>query len=380
MNKHVVIAIPVLLVGGTEIQTISLVRVLTSGGYLVSVCCYYEYDESMVREVEAAGARIILMKLDRKDGILHLMRNLVPVFRKLNPDIAHIQYIAPGFMPVLAARLSGIKTVFATVHQPGSPYGWHAKFLLRLAARLCTVFFCNSRAVEESWFGDGQLFNPNTFDERRKHFTIYNAIDIDGISEIVSGVNREELKQSLGAGDKPVVGIIARLREEKGHIILLEAMAEVIKTIPDVVLLAVGDGPDRKELEERSTSLGIADHVVWAGQKRNEDVFRLYAVMDVVAVPSLFEGFGLSAAEAMAAGVPVVGTKVGGLVEVIGDKLTGIFVKEGSNEELATALIELLSHPEQAKAIGQQGYERIKEHFSPERFSESIISLYRCYS
>ena len=91
MNKHVVIAIPVLLVGGTEIQTISLIRVLNARGYLVSVCCYYEYDESMVREVEAAGARAILMRLDRKDGLLHLARNLVRIFREINPDIAHIQ-------------------------------------------------------------------------------------------------------------------------------------------------------------------------------------------------------------------------------------------------------------------------------------------------
>jgi glycosyltransferase involved in cell wall biosynthesis len=170
------------------------------------------------------------------------------------------------------------------------------------------------------------------------------------------------------------------MSKEKGHIILLKAMADVIKTIPDVILLVVGDGPDRKELEEQASSLGIADHVVWAGQKMSEEVFRLYAIMDVVAIPSFFEGFGLSAAEAMAAGVPVVGTKVGGLVEVIVDGLTGIFVKEGNTEGLATALVELLSHPDQAKAMGQRGYERIKAHFSPERFRESTISLYRCYS
>jgi glycosyltransferase involved in cell wall biosynthesis len=381
MNKHVVVAIPVLFVGGTEIQTLSLIRVLTSKGYLVSACCYYEYDEGMVREVQEAGARIILLKLDRKDGLLCLTENLVRVFRELNPDMAHIQYIAPGFIPVLAARIAGIKTIFATVHQPGHPYGWYAKLLLRLAARICTVFFCTSRAVEESWFGDSQLFDPHTYNGRRRHCTIYNSIDVDRITEIVNSVDRKELKQSVGAGDNLMVGIVGRLRKEKGHSILLEAMVQVIKAIPNAVLLAVGDGPDRQKLEEQASALGIARHVLWVGQKKCEEVFRLYAIMDVAAVPSLFEGFGLSAAEAMASGIPVVGTRVGGLTEVIEDGVTGILVREGkSNEDLSAALIDILSNPEKARAMGRRGHERVRERFSPERFRESMISLYRRYS
>ncbi|MGD1074625.1 MAG: glycosyltransferase, partial [Thermodesulfovibrionales bacterium] len=223
INSHVVIAIPVLFVGGTEIQTLDLVKVLKSGGYQVSVCCYYEYDDSMVQEIQAAGARAILMGLDRTDGLFHLARKLMGLFKELNPDIVHVQYIAPGLVPVVAARLSGISTVFATVHQPGHVYGRKAKLLVRVAARLCSAFFCNSRAVEESWFGDSALFTSEDLDERRRHFTVYNGVDIDQISEIVNAVDRNELKHSLGMGDNPVVGIVARLRSEKGHTILLAA-------------------------------------------------------------------------------------------------------------------------------------------------------------
>lgn len=377
-NRHVVIAIPVLRVGGTEIQTLNLVKVLKSGGYQVSVCCYFEYDDQMIREMEAVGAHVILMKLNREEGLLRVARNLIGLFKKLNPDIVHIQYIAPGFIPVLAARMVGINTVFATVHQPGRTYGWNAKLLLRIAARLCTAFFCNSRAVEESWFGDSELFDPQGYKSGRKHFTIYNAIDINRLSEIVGSVDREEMRHSLGMGKGPVVGVVARLRAEKGHASLLEAMVVVIKKIPEAILLVVGDGPDREKLEQQAHALGIAGHVLWLGQKNPAEVFRLYAIMDVLAVPSFFEGFGLSAAEAMAAQVPVVATRVDGLPEVIEDGVSGYLVKAGDGKELTGAMTDLLLDSAKAKAMGHRGHAYVKANFSLEQFKELMILVYGC--
>ncbi|HAM52391.1 MAG TPA: hypothetical protein DCP92_17475 [Nitrospiraceae bacterium] len=375
-NKHVVIAIPVLFVGGTEIQTLNLVTVLKSGGYQVSVCCYYEYDDSMVEEVQAAGAHVMLMKLNREDGLVNLFKKLRHLFSELNPDIVHVQYIAPGLVPIVAAKVAGVKTVFATVHQPGRTYGWRAKFLLRTAARLCNAFFCNSRAVEESWFGNSAVLEPGTLLCKRKHYTIYNSIDLQEIGESVAGVNREELKRSLGISGKKVVGVVGRLREEKGQTVLLDAMVEVLKVIPEVMLVVVGNGPDREKLQQKAHSLGTADHVLWLGQRTPKEVFRLYAIMDIVAVPSLFEGFGLSAAEAMATGVPVVATRVDGLAEVVEDGTSGYLVHVGDSKELAGAITDLLLNPKKAKAMGQSGYGRVKENFSTDLFREVTISTY----
>lgn len=99
--------------------------------------------------------------------------------------------------------------------------------------------------------------------------------------------------------------------------------------------------------------------------------------MDVVAVPSRFEGFGLSAAESMAAGRPVVGTNIEGLSEIIQDKVTGYLVPANDRSELAKGIIKLLDDPQMAKTMGSNGYQRVKEYFSMENFSKSWLSAYR---
>jgi L-malate glycosyltransferase len=378
--NHVLIGTPVLLVGGTEAQMLSLAKVLIPARYKVSVCCYYEYDNKMVSRFKAAGVDVFLLRYNRVEGMLHLVKGLVHLFKDMKPDIVHIQYVAPGFMPVIAARLAGIKTIFATVHQPGRIYGWKAKFLVRTAAKLCTAFFCVSKSVEESWFGDSKLFDRKQLNGKRNHYTIYNTVDIDLISEIAQSVVRGDLKRSFGVDNKPVVGIVGRLRSEKGHASLLDAMSEVVNKIPEAMLVVVGDGPERSSLELRAKSLGLEHNVLWLGQKTAGEVFRLYALMDVMVVPSVFEGFSLSAAEAMAASVPVVSTRVDGLSEVVEDGVTGYLVNPGDSTALAAKIIALLLNSGAAKKLGQNGYRRVREKFSIERFKDLTLGAYRYFA
>lgn len=377
MNKSVIIAIPVLLVGGTEIQTLDFVNVLVSAGYEVTVCCYYEYDESMVSRFESTSAEVLLMKYERAKGLWHLTKGLIHLFKSMKPDIVHVQYIAPGLVPIIAAKLAGIKIVFATVHQPWSAYGLKAKMLLRTAARFCTAFFCVSKAVEESWFGDSEVLDPAHSNKKRKHFTLYNAVDVNKIESIVNSTDKEELRKSLGINGKKVVGVVGRLRWEKGQGILLKAMRTIVQSVPDTVLMVVGEGPDRDVLKKQAADLKISANIIWLGQKKPEEVNELYSIMDVVAVPSIFEGFGLVAAEAQAARLPVVGTRVDGLTEIIDDGASGYLVEAGNSTELSGAIINLLSNPEKAKTMGMKGLETVLERFSSERFGKTILGIYQ---
>ena len=379
MASHikVVIAIPVLLLGGTETQTLALVKILLLARYQITVCCYYEYDPAIVSQIEKTGARIVLMRLQRSDGMWYLVKKLRILLKEIRPDIVHVQYIAPGLVPIIAARLAEIRKIFATVHQPGRTYGLKEKLLINIALTLCTAFFCNSKAVEKSWFGDCELFTPDTTSLKRKHFTIYNSVDIDSIEKIAKNADREKIKESLDVGNKKVIGVVGRLRSEKGQALLLNAMVDVIKVFPDSMLLVVGDGPDRMSLELRAKSLGLASNILWFGQKSSEEVYRLYSIMDIVAVPSVFEGFGLVAAEAMAAGLPVVATKIDGLTEVVEDNKTGYLVPEGDSEALASALLKLLSNRTWAREMGLKGQARVRELFSMEKFSKAILGAYR---
>ena len=393
MNKIVIIAIPGLLIGGTEIQTLNLVNVLVSTGYKVTVCCYYEYEQEMVTWFETAGAKVILLKYERAKGLWYLAKGLIQLYKTIKPDIVHVQYIAPGLVPILAAKMTGVKTIFATVHQPGRVYGLKEKLLLRTAAGFCSAFFCVSKSVEESWFGNSELFDPQKANRGRRHFTVYNAVDVEMIVNIVKEADGQVIKKSLGIDGKKVLGVIGRLREEKGQAVLLDAMAEVIKTIPDAILLVVGDGPDRMSLELRAKSLGLVaeskeqraenrgmtteSNILWLGQLSPEEVYQSYSIMDVVAVPSFFEGFGLSAAEAMAAGVPVVASKVDGLTEVLEDSVTGILVPPRNSAALATAITKLFAGPEQAADMGRKGQDRVREIFSVKKFRRSMMEAYR---
>lgn len=379
MNPLVLIAIPVLLTGGTEAQTLTLVRVLAGAGYRVAVCCYHEHDQRVVEWFRVAGAEVTLLEIPRSAGLGEVLIRLLRFFRNARPETVHVQYMAPGFVPVLAARLALVPKVFATVHQPGRTHGAKARLLLRLAARFCTAFFCNSLAVEESWFGDSALLDPELARERH-HWTIYNGVDVERIATIADRTDSKALRASLGIGERTTVGVVGRLRREKGQAVLLEAMAVVVRSVPDAVLLLVGDGPDGEALRERTKCLGIAESVLFLGRQEPEEVYRLLSVMDVVAVPSLFEGFGLTAAEAMAAARPVAASAVDGLTEVVANDVTGILVPANNAPELAASLVSLLTSREMARQMGRSGQERATLHFSVQKFSELTLAAYSAYS
>ncbi len=359
-------------------QTINLVRTLVDGGYQVMVCCYYDHAACMVAAMEVAGGCVVLMGLARSDGLWHLFGKLKRFFRDERPDIVHVQYIAPGLIPILAARLARVATVFATVHQPGRTYGCKAKLLLRGATQLCAAFFCISHSVEKSWFGSSAQFNPQHVSSR-KHWTIYNAVDGKRIFRKVAETDRTALRANLDLWARPVLGIVGRLRWEKGQSVLLDAMATVLEKIPSALLLVVGDGPDREDLHRQTMQLGIMGSLRWLGQQNSDNVFQLYSIMDVLVVPSIFEGFGLVAAEAMAAGLPVVGTAVDGLAEVIVDNETGRLVPAQDSAALVDALVSLLSSPATATEMGRKGQQRVAELFSLQIFSESTLAAYAAF-
>jgi len=382
-RKQVLIATPVLLLGGTEIQMLSLVRVLSKAGHRVAICCYYESDQSVVAQFKEAGAEVFLLHLQRSNGrfgplkIWKLIRELISTFNEYQPNIVHVQYLAPGLIPIVAARLAGVHSVFATVHIAGSiAYGLKAKLLLRTAAKLTTAFMCVSQGVEKFWFGDSNLFDPEKPRSHRNHFTIYNAIDFSRITEISRGVDRNELRNSFAVNDHLVIGVVGRLTRQKGHTILLDALVEVVKKVQATMLFIIGDGPDKAQLQERAKRLGLDQYIKWFGALPQEEVFRLYTAMDVFVMPSLYEGFGLTAAEAMAVGLPVVGTRVDGLSEIINDGVTGYLLQVGDAHGLANALIDLLSNEEKRKTVGERGKERIQELFTMQHFVRSIISVY----
>src|SRR3990172_4310784 len=161
------------------------------------------------------------------------------------------------------------------------------------------------------------------------------------------------LKKDLRlAPESAVVTVVANFIHYKGHRYLLEAWRKVVEAVPGSVALLVGDGPLRPELERLARDLGIEESIRFLGSRM--DVPKLLAISDVLAHPSLEEGFCNAILEAMAAGKSVVTTSVGGNPEAVVDGLTGILVPPGDAESLAQALVGVLKDPDKARKIDRK--------------------------
>ena len=169
-------------------------------------------------------------------------------------------------------------------------------------------------------------------------------------------------------------GTVCRLTAQKGLPYGLRAFAQVAPEFPLAHLVMVGDGPQRAELEALTVELGLMDRVHFMGWQA--ETAPIFAALDVFLMPSLWEGFGLVLLEAMAQRVPVVGSRVSAIPEVVADGETGWLVPPRDVPALAAALTRLLAAPEQRAQMGAAGYARLITAFSPARMVDQTVALY----
>ena len=379
-NRHgrrVVIGIPCLLVGGTEVHTLSLGKALRSGGYDVSVCCYHEHDAGMVSTFRDSGIPVDLLNVPRAKSRIRsllaqpLARSFSQLLSRRRPDVVHIQYMTPGVTPVVVAKAVAVPRIVATVHVTASHYGSRRWIPKVVASRLCDAFICVSKTAEASFFKEPPaLFEESAWGEGRRHFTIHNCVELPA----------EQSEIGEEPSGRLCVGIVGRLDSYKGHDVLLDAMSRVIRRFENASLLCVGDGDRREALQAQAKRLGIAEHVIWAGRVPPDQVPSYLRQMDVVAMPSRpgLEGFGLAAAEAMAHGKPVVASDVDALAEVVGSGLEagGLLVPPMDSAALASALEALLSDERKRATLGAAGRQRVENLFSSKAFAERHLRLY----
>ena len=360
--KNIFVGIPCLKLGGSEVATLQMVRALIEDGHRVTVVCYYESDPVMVERYRKNGCKILFLQEKREGlkGLFRLTRRLVKLFRSGKPDVVHVQYFAPGMIPIIAARLAGICYVFATVHAAGgNGYNWKAKLMFRISAAMTTHFFCVAENTEKFWFG--------TVGGKR-HSTIHNGIDVQRFADA-------EPAEIPGLTGRPIIGIAGRIVKLKGHDCLFRAVKRLLPEFPDLQVLIIGGGPAETEFRKLSEAIGIADHLLWCGRVEPEVLPGYYKRMDVLAMPSHWEGFGLTAAEAMAAGIPVVASEVPGLCEVVGD--AGLLFPVNDDEKLAMQLTKMLAAQDHVSLYCQKGTARVQSLFSLEKQKTLWKSFYR---
>jgi len=380
LEKKALISIPCLLQGGTEIQTLNYSKALRSCGIAVEVICYFEHQESIVREFEKEGSVVKLLNYSRNLSKARLLFRLYKEFRNVKPEIVHVQYMAPGALPILAARLAGVKTIFATVHQPWTKsHGLISKIVLRIAALFTTKFISVSLIAETSWFGNASMFIESIpLKLQSQHFTIHNAVNVDRINRINNSANRAFIKRKFNlSSDTIIIGAISRLREEKGINILLEAFSSLTYQNKSVHLIIIGTGPDENKLKNEALRSHCKDQITFYGIAEWERSMEILSIMDILVVPSRFEGFGLTAAEAMAAGKPVIASDSTGLREVVENHKTGLLFPVGDALALKERIEILLNNHEVRLNLGVAGKRRVNELFSLELFTRKVKALYQ---
>lgn len=356
----ILVCIPCLMTGGTEIQTLNLVQALVAGGHRVVTVCYFEYSDDMVARFRWSGSDVVCLsstgvRVGGWRGILFLYKGLRKALKQYKPDVAHVQYMAPGAIPILLLRLLGLRQIIATAHTAADIYP--NLRLVHFIQRHCVrAFTCITELAEQSFFGSSHLYSEDTPLKRRNHFTIYNALPA-GFS----------IRRETRSFSRPVtLGVVSRLEEIKGMDLVVPAFARVRAKYPDTRLIVVGDGSLRARMLQQAQEFGCADGIEWAGRQPQERLADWYGRMDIVLMPSRSEGFGLTAIEAMANGCVVVASRIGGLPEVVRDREVGLLHTPESIDDMADKIgsleddITLLQHYSEAAMayVGQYSFER----------------------
>ncbi|MEQ1911730.1 MAG: glycosyltransferase [Vicinamibacterales bacterium] len=273
---------------------------------------------------------------------------------------AHMTWPLSCKYGMLAAVLARVPAVVATAHTRyplDDPFSSQPRLISRLVDRYMAV----SEAVA------GQLRDDFGIDTSKVE-VVHNGIDVDSLRVPRS----QALRQSLTGGRAvPVVMTVARLDAGKGHVDLLHAAA----LTPNAVFVFVGDGPLRGALETEARTAGVAERVLFLGQR--DDVAALLACADAFVLPSLAEGLPLSVLEAMAAGVPVVATAFAGVEEVVQDDRTGVLAEPGNPASLARAMRRVLDDAALARDLVAAASRRLQDgHFTVNRMATAVTRLY----
>ena len=353
--------------GGAEMHLLTLCRHLKRQNVEIVVACLREHvkdSRSLRLDFEEEDIRVINLQADSRYNSLFLGR-ITRVLREERPDILHTHLpradFAGAFARVFHSGLVWVCSVHAIYSEDWS--GRWSLPLFNLLWRRADIMLCISHAVREWLVGRGV--------PQDKARVIHYGIEPEKFSE-----PRVNLREQWGLNDNAVVGSIGRLEPRKGHDLLIQAMPELCMRVPSARLLIAGHDPcgygvTLRRLIDR---LGLGEKVRLVGFQT--DVVSFLNALDVFAFASSSEGFGQVVIEAMAAGKPVITSKIAPLTEIVADGETGLLVESGSPQSFASAIAQLLIDPMERHRMGARGRERVTKCFTAERMTQETLLLY----
>lgn len=291
------------------------------------------------------------------------------LFLKKHVDIVHVNNIPPWFDAAVGARISCCKCIqtFHGVEDSRLEYSILKKLQI-LCAWKCSDYI---NAVSQA---SAEFFSQLTGIDKKHVNIITNGVDTDFFRP-VNLETRASLKNQLGLPkNKKIIGCVAALRPVKNHKGLLDAFALLLKESSEYCLVLVGEGPLETGLKHYCRELNIQESVIFAGHQH--DTVKYLNAFDLFVLNSTTEGLSYALLEAMATGLPVVATNVGGNIQLIEDGKDGFLIQEGNTQELYNTLSQLCHARELIEVIGRNARKKIVAHYSLESSLQKYLEMY----
>lgn len=351
-------------VGGAEQVVVDLAGLQRAAGHEVMVVGI-ETNPDGPRAAQLRERDVAVHMLPKRPGFdFKLPGKLAAFFAKHGVSIVHSHNQLPLIYATAAGRLHRVP-VCHTLHGAMFDQGRRA-WLRHMAAKLADAHVAVSQPTADF------MLKHNEVPSSKLH-VVLNGIDLSRFRP--DSVARRRIRTELGIPQNAwVAGAVGRLSQVKNHALLLRAAAAAEVLSDNGRLLLVGDGPEAASLRALAEELGISDRVVFAGERH--DVPELLSASDVFVLSSTSEGLPLSMVEAMATGLPVVSTAVGGIPALIADGETGFLVPSDDVGTLAAKLAELKADPARSAAMGKRGRKLALGRYSAERMMASYMDIY----
>lgn len=343
---------------GTEIATNNLAEHLARMGHEIHVIT--SYDEGLPKKSKENGFYIhrIPWRKIRFIGILTFWAKISLQIWKIKPDIVHSQSLSIGIPALLTKR---IMTIPYIVWGQGSDVYLPGRFI---------------RITTKPILHDADAVLALTQDMKSKMQKIYDG----EITVVPNGINLERFRGisiNRKIGKAKTILFVGRLHPVKGVQYLIEAMAIVHREMPDVKLIIVGNGPERSKLEKLVELLDLHECIQFTGEVPQEKIPQIMYEGDIFMLPSLSEGFAIVNIEAMAAGLPIVATNVGGIPEIVEDGVNGYLVNPKKPDEIADRVLKLFQNEKIRERMSTENREKAGM-YSWECITNHVENLYLC--
>lgn len=369
-------------VGGPAVHTILLTEALNNDRFesILIAGQVEKYEKDMIYLARQKGVNpIIISELGRQPRPI---KDLIALWKIYNlimrerPDIVHTHTAKAGVLGRIAAIFAGVRIRIHTFH--GNIFeGYFNRLYVKLfilIEKILAYFTTSIVVVSEEQ--KKEIVQHYKIAGSEKIKVIPLGLELENFFSLEAPVGNLRREYKI-RDDAIVVGIIGRLVSIKNHRMFLDAIRHLTNSLDNkfnIKYLIIGDGRERPALEEYMKNLGLDGDVTFCGWR--EDMREVYSDLDIVALTSLNEGTPLSLIEALAAGKPVVATKVGGVVDVVEDGVNGYLVSSGDIEGFSQRLTTLIEDLHKRREFGFKGREMVRHKFSKERLIEDIKSLY----